>query len=60
MLPRYARLRHPLVEERLQKLKHFAETFKKNEVEMQDTAIGIITSGVCYQYAKEAFPDYSF
>ncbi len=60
MLPRYARLRHPLIEERLQTLKDFAETFEKNEVEMQDTAIGIITSGACYQYAKEAFPGYSF
>jgi indolepyruvate ferredoxin oxidoreductase alpha subunit len=60
MLPRYARLRHPLVEERLLKLKDFAETFEKNEVELNDTVIGIITSGACYQYAKEAFPDYSF
>ncbi len=60
MLPRHARLRHPLIEERLQTLKDFAETFEKNEVEMQDTAIGIITSGACYQYAKEAFPGYSF
>lgn len=60
MLPRHARLRHPLIEERLQTLKDFAETFEKNEVEMQDTAIGIITSGACYQFAKEAFPGYSF
>jgi indolepyruvate ferredoxin oxidoreductase alpha subunit len=60
MLPRYARLRHPLVEERLRRLREFAETFENNAVALQDTAVGIITSGACYQYAREAFPDYSF
>jgi len=60
MLPRYARVRHPIVEERVKRLEEFADTFKKNEIEIQDTSIGIITSGACYQYAKESFPTYSF
>jgi len=60
MLPRYARLRHPIIEERLRKLRDFAETFEKNEVALKDTAVGIIAGGACYQYAREAFPDASF
>jgi len=31
-----------------------------NRVEMGDSKIGIVTSGICYQYAKEALPDASF
>ena len=60
MLPKFARIRHPLVEERIQKLIAFADTFEENVMELNDTSIGIITSGVCYQYAKESFPHYSF
>ena len=30
-----------------------------NTVEMGDTSIGIITSGICYQYVKEAMPEVS-
>jgi indolepyruvate ferredoxin oxidoreductase alpha subunit len=60
MLPKFARIRHPLVEERIQKLTAFAETFEGNRMELNDPSIGIITSGVCYQYAKESFPHYSF
>ncbi len=60
MLPGNARRRHPLVEERLKKLAAFAETMPQNRMELQDTAAGIVTSGVNYQYAREAFPEYSF
>jgi indolepyruvate ferredoxin oxidoreductase alpha subunit len=60
MLPKFARIRHPLVEERIQKLTVFSETFEENRMELNDTSIGIITSGVCYQYAKESFPHHSF
>ena len=60
MLPKFARIRHPLVEERIQQLSAFADTFEENIMEVNDTSIGIITSGVCYQYAKESFPGYSF
>lgn len=30
-----------------------------NRIEMRDPAIGIITSGICYQYVREALPDVS-
>jgi indolepyruvate ferredoxin oxidoreductase alpha subunit len=60
MLPVYARQRHKVIEERLIKLKAFAETFEGNKVEMRETSIGIITGGISYQYAKEIFPNASF
>jgi indolepyruvate ferredoxin oxidoreductase alpha subunit len=60
MLPVYGRERHKVIEERLMKLKEFAETFEGNRVEMNDTSIGIITGGISYQYAKEIFPNASF
>lgn len=60
MLPVYGRERHTVIEERLIKLKAFAETFEGNRVEMNDTAVGIITGGISYQYAKEVFPKASF
>jgi indolepyruvate ferredoxin oxidoreductase alpha subunit len=60
MVPGNARRRHPVIEERIEKLAAFAETFPYNRIEMDDPAIGIVTSGVAYQYAKEVFPDASF
>jgi len=60
MLPSNARPRHLIVEERSKKLKEFAETLDINRMEINDTKVGIITSGISYQYAKEAFPEYSF
>jgi indolepyruvate ferredoxin oxidoreductase alpha subunit len=60
MLPVYGRERHKVIEERLLKLKAFAETFEGNRIEMNDTSVGIITGGISYQYAKEIFPNASF
>ena len=60
MLPKNARVRHPVVEERMRSLAAFADTFDKNETDIRDTSCGIITSGVCYQYARESFPEFSF
>ena len=60
MLPAYARVKHGVVEERLLKLKEFAETFPGNRMELNDPDIGIITAGISYQYAKEVFPKYSY
>ena len=36
-----------------------AESLPLNTIELNDTKIGIITSGICYQYVKEALPDVS-
>jgi len=60
MLPAMARRRHPVVEQRLKDLSEFAETFPYNKVIMGDTSLGIISAGVAYQYAREAFPNASF
>ncbi len=59
MLPGYARLRHPLVEKRLAQLKAYAETTPLNRIEWGNKAIGVVTSGVTYQYVKEALPEAS-
>ena len=55
MMPSYARGRHAAVEERQKKLAEFAEICEFNKTEYNDPKLGIITSGIAYQYAKEAF-----
>jgi indolepyruvate ferredoxin oxidoreductase alpha subunit len=60
MLPVYGRQRHKIVEERLTRLKEFAENFPENRTELNDRKVGIVTAGISYQYAKEIFPDYSY
>ncbi|MBR4836300.1 MAG: indolepyruvate ferredoxin oxidoreductase subunit alpha [Clostridia bacterium] len=57
MAPANAIGRHPVVEDRQAKMAALAETSPLNRVEMGDTALGIITSGTCYQYVKEIFGD---
>ena len=57
--PANAVLRHIEVEKRMDALRAFAETTPLNRVEMGDTAVGFVTSGTCYLYVKEAFPDAS-
>lgn len=57
MMPAFARPRHVVVEERTKKLIEWAEKAEINKIEMNDTKIGVITSGTCYQYAKEALGD---
>ena len=56
MLPGNARVRHPLVEERIVKLSEAGATMALNRLEMRNTSIGIITSGACYQYVREVLP----
>ncbi|MCD7775670.1 MAG: indolepyruvate ferredoxin oxidoreductase subunit alpha [Clostridiales bacterium] len=54
MMPAYAIPKHVAVENRtLEELK-FCETDDINTVEYYDKKIGVITSGNCYNYAKEA------
>ena len=60
MLPINARVRHPLMEERLVKLAAYAETFPFNKIELGERQIGIIANGISYQYAREVFPEASF
>ena len=60
MMPANAILRHPVVEKRLVDMSEYAETSFLNKVDIGDTRLGIITSGVAYGYAREAFPEASF
>ena len=59
MVPANARKRHPVVEERSVKLTQLAESIDVNRVEMNKKEMGVITSGIAYQYVKEAFPEAS-
>ena len=54
-LPAIARNLRVKLEERMKKLKEYSETCPFNRVEMGDTKIGVIASGICYYYAKEVF-----
>ncbi|TGE31582.1 indolepyruvate ferredoxin oxidoreductase subunit alpha [Desulfosporosinus sp. Sb-LF] len=56
MLPGNGRARRLVVEERMHKLADYTETVAVNNMELQDQSIGIITSGISYQYVKEALP----
>ena len=60
MLPVYARLRAPLIEERMVKLAAYAESFSLNQVLWGERHLGVVSSGVAYQYAREVFPNASF
>jgi len=57
MMPAMARKRHEIVEERERNLIDFAESLDINRVEAGNCDIAFITSGISYQYVKEAFPD---
>ncbi len=60
MIPAFARRRHAFVEERLKKIKKYAENSELNKIELFSKDIGIITSGISYQYSKEVIPEASF
>ncbi|MBQ9079520.1 MAG: indolepyruvate ferredoxin oxidoreductase subunit alpha [Clostridia bacterium] len=56
MMPAYAKRKHPIVEQRTATLTEYAETSPLNRIEGPAAAkLGIITSGICYQYVREAF-----
>jgi indolepyruvate ferredoxin oxidoreductase, alpha subunit len=60
MVPGNVRVRRKVVEERMKKLEAYADEFKYNRMEINDTKIGVITSGVSYLYTKDVFPEYSY
>ncbi len=60
MVPINARTRRVEVEKRQKSLKHFAETFSENKMEINDPDVGIITAGMPYNYCKDVFPNYSY
>ncbi len=58
--PEIARQRHPVIEQRLFDLGAWADTegfeLGINRIEWGDLSLGIITSGITYQYVHEIFP----
>ena len=59
MIPGHARLRHPVLVERLAELEKYSEKFPgQRKIRGSGDAV-VVTSGVAYQYAREAFPDVS-
>lgn len=59
MMPGNAKLRHPIVEQRLKQMGEDACGMEINRAEYRDTRIGFITSGIPYQYVREAMPEAS-
>ena len=59
MMPGNAKGRHIAIEKLNNELAEAANTLPMNRVEMNDTKIGVITSGIPYQYVKEALPEAS-
>lgn len=57
MLPNNARRRHPLVEKRIVDLEAWSCDQPFNRVEEGKGDVGVITSGISYQYAREILPD---
>jgi len=58
-IPAHARVMHSKVEKRLEDLSAWGSECALNRIEEGDTSIGIITSGVSYQYVKEVSPEAS-
>jgi len=54
MMPAMARARHEIVEQRISAQREWAETCALNRVEYNEKKIGVICSGINYQYAREA------
>ena len=59
MMPASAIGRHKVVEAREELMAKEGSEFSINKLEMQDKKLGFITSGIAYQYVKEAAPEAS-
>lgn len=60
MIPAWACERRAIMADRIAGLVAFAEESDLNREEMGDRSLGIIASGVAYEYAREVFPEASF
>lgn len=57
MAPASAKKRKYIMEDRIEALKEFSEVTPLNRIENESASIGIITSGISYNHAKEVFGD---
>jgi indolepyruvate ferredoxin oxidoreductase alpha subunit len=64
IIPAVARRRHPEIEQRLLEIAAWSadEGFERglNRVEWGDTSLGVVTTGMAYQYVREVFSGKSF
>lgn len=58
-VPLWARPMRQRVEERMKKLQQYGANCSVNKIIWQDKKLGIVTSGIAYQYVREVFPDAS-
>ena len=59
MIPAHAIKRHAVVEERMVRLRELSDSIDLNRIEWGSREIGVITSGISYQYVKEVVPEAS-
>lgn len=59
MVPGNAAKRHLIVEQRIEQMSDYSNKTELNSLELKDTSIGFLTSGVSYYYIKETFPEAS-
>ncbi|MGI6235977.1 MAG: indolepyruvate ferredoxin oxidoreductase subunit alpha [Candidatus Excrementavichristensenella sp.] len=57
MMPAMARSRHIAVEERMKAAAAYAEECELNKVIKEDKKLGVICSGISFQYVREALPE---
>jgi len=60
MIPGFARPAHRRLRQKLAEIAEWAETSPLNAVVRGDGRLGIVTSGIAYQHAREAAPGASF
>ncbi len=59
MLPGNARARHVSHLNRLSKMEQWAEEVSFNSEEMRSSRVGVVTSGISYQYVRDVLPEAS-
>lgn len=59
MMPGMARTRRVDLDSRFVALGEYARTCTANRIEIRDPSLGIVTSGIAYQYVREALPEAS-
>ena len=57
--PAFAKQRRVVAEQRLADLEEYAEITDLNRIEYRRSKVGIVTSGMAYQYVREVAPDLS-
>lgn len=51
---------HDIQAERMRQLAEYADEAALNDAQMHSAELGVVSSGVCFEYAQEAFPGASF